>query len=73
MLFRSEPPPTRPLLPAVQADLDADSAARILDIFVAFNQVGVTVLIATHDQALVARYGKRVLHLEAGRIAPIAQ
>jgi cell division transport system ATP-binding protein len=51
------------------ANLDADSAARILDIFVAFNQVGVTVLIATHDQGLVARYGKRVLRLESGRMA----
>jgi cell division transport system ATP-binding protein len=51
------------------ANLDADSAARILDIFVEFNRVGVTVLIATHDQALVQRYGKRVLHLEGGRIA----
>jgi len=51
------------------ANLDAESAARVLDIFVAFNQVGVTVLIATHDQALVERYGKRVLRLEAGRIA----
>ncbi len=51
------------------ANLDAESAARILEIFVAFNQVGVTVLIATHDQGLVARYGKRVLHLEQGRVA----
>ena len=51
------------------ANLDAESAARVLDIFVAFNQVGVTVLIATHDQALVERYGKRVLHLREGRIA----
>ena len=51
------------------ANLDAESAARILDIFVDFNQVGVTVLIATHDQALVARYGKRVLRLEGGRIS----
>jgi cell division transport system ATP-binding protein len=50
------------------ANLDAESAARILDIFVTFNQVGVTVFIATHDQALVERYGKRVLRLEAGRI-----
>ena len=50
------------------ANLDAESAARILDIFVAFNQVGVTVLIATHDQALVSRFGKRILHLEAGKI-----
>jgi len=51
------------------ANLDAESAARILEIFVAFNQVGVTVLIATHDQGLVARYGKRILRLEQGRIA----
>ncbi len=51
------------------ANLDADSAARVLDIFLAFNQVGVTVLIATHDRSLVERYGKRVLTLEAGRIA----
>jgi len=51
------------------ANLDAESAARILDIFVAFHQVGVTVLIATHDQGLVQRYRKRVLHLEGGKIA----
>ena len=51
------------------ANLDAESAARILDIFVEFNQVGVTVLIATHDLALVARYGKRVLRLDGGRIS----
>lgn len=51
------------------ANLDAESAARVLEIFVAFNQVGVTVLIATHDQALVARYGKRVLKLSEGKIA----
>lgn len=51
------------------ANLDAESATRILDIFVEFNRVGVTVLIATHDQALVARYGKRVLHLEDGRVS----
>jgi cell division transport system ATP-binding protein len=50
------------------ANLDADSAARILEIFVAFNQVGVTVLIASHDQALIARYGRRLLRLEDGRI-----
>ena len=51
------------------ANLDAESAARILDIFVDFNQVGVTVLIATHDLALVARYGKRVLRLEGGHLS----
>jgi len=51
------------------ANLDAESAALILDVFVGFNQVGVTVLIATHDQGLVGRLGKRVLRLEEGRIA----
>ena len=51
------------------ANLDAESAARILDIFAAFQQVGVTVLISSHDQALIGRYGKRVLRLDAGRLA----
>jgi len=50
------------------ANLDAESARRILDIFVEFNQVGVTVLIATHDLELVRQYGKRVVTLEAGRL-----
>jgi cell division transport system ATP-binding protein len=50
------------------ANLDAESAARIVEIFAAFNQVGVTVLIASHDQALIARFGRRILHLEEGRI-----
>jgi cell division transport system ATP-binding protein len=51
------------------ANLDAESAERILDLFVAFNRVGVTVLIATHDLLLVERYGKRVLRLDEGRVA----
>ena len=51
------------------ANLDSDSALRIADIFVDFNKVGVTVLIATHDHGLIERYGGRVLHLEDGRLA----
>jgi len=51
------------------ANLDAESAARILDTLASFHQVGVTLLIATHDQALIARYGKRVLRLEQGKLA----
>jgi cell division transport system ATP-binding protein len=50
------------------ANLDAESAAKVVDIFVAFHQVGVTVLIATHDQSLIERYGKRVLRLEEGKV-----
>jgi len=50
------------------ANLDEDSAAKIVDILLSFNQVGVTLIVATHDQALVARHGRRVLRLEAGRL-----
>jgi cell division transport system ATP-binding protein len=49
------------------ANLDADSAASIMNIFVAFHQVGVTVLIATHDLSLLSA-GKRVLKLEKGQL-----
>jgi cell division transport system ATP-binding protein len=51
------------------ANLDEDSAANIVDILLSFNQVGVTLIVATHDQALVARHGRRVLRLEAGRLS----
>jgi cell division transport system ATP-binding protein len=50
------------------ANLDAESAARVLDIFVAFRQVGVTLLIATHDLSLVERYAGKILRLEQGRV-----
>ena len=50
------------------ANLDAESAAAILEIFAAFNQVGVTVLVATHDEALIGRFARRVLRLARGRI-----
>jgi cell division transport system ATP-binding protein len=51
------------------ANLDAESAASILEIFSAFNQVGVTVLVATHDEALMGRFARRVLRLAHGTIA----
>ena len=50
------------------ANLDADSAAAIVAIFVAFQQVGVTVLIATHDLKLLEGGGRRVLTLEKGEL-----
>jgi cell division transport system ATP-binding protein len=51
------------------ANLDSESAALILEVFLSFNSVGVTILIATHDRALVERYGRRVLRLEQGGLA----
>jgi cell division transport system ATP-binding protein len=50
------------------ANLDADSAVAILEIFAAFHQVGVTVLVATHDEALIGRFARRVLRLAAGKL-----
>src|SRR6185436_12315678 len=52
------------------ANLDAASAAAILEIFAAFNQVGVTVLAATHDEALIGRFASGVLRPASGGLAP---
>ena len=50
------------------ANLDSATAADLLDIFAAFHQVGVTVVIATHDPQWMARLSPRVLRLERGRL-----
>jgi cell division transport system ATP-binding protein len=50
-------------------NLDADSARAILDLFASFNQVGVTVLLSTHDEASLERIGCRRLTLAAGTLA----
>jgi cell division transport system ATP-binding protein len=50
------------------ANLDADAAAEVMAVFKAFNQVGVTVVLATHDAALVERFATRVIHLSHGRV-----
>jgi cell division transport system ATP-binding protein len=50
-------------------NLDADYAAEIGELFRSFNQVGVTVVVATHDQALLARLQPRVIALRNGELA----
>ena len=50
------------------ANLDADSASDILAIFRAFHQVGVTLVVATHDPQWMARFSPRVLRLERGEL-----
>jgi cell division transport system ATP-binding protein len=47
-------------------NLDADSAAAILDLFKAFHQVGVTLLLATHDEAGLERLACRRIALASG-------
>ena len=50
-------------------NLDADYARAIVDLFVSFNQVGVTVLLSTHDEASIARLGCRRVALQHGTVA----
>ncbi len=50
------------------ANLDAESAAEILEVFRAFHQVGVTLVIATHDPQWMARFSPRVLQLDRGHL-----
>jgi cell division transport system ATP-binding protein len=49
-------------------NLDPDLSAEVMHMFEEFKQVGVTVLIATHDLDLVNSLGYRVLALEKGHL-----
>jgi len=53
-------------------NVDHDMAMRIFRLFVELNRLGATILIATHDQDLVARSGRPVLHLENGQATLLA-
>ena len=50
-------------------NLDADYARAIVDLFASFHQVGVTVLLSTHDEASLGRLGCRRIALAAGSLA----
>ena len=49
-------------------NLDADSAKDILKIFESFHQVGVTVVVSTHDPHWIESYQPHVLQLDHGRL-----
>ncbi|OAI10571.1 cell division ATP-binding protein FtsE [Methylomonas lenta] len=51
-------------------NLDPDLSAEVMNMFEQFTQVGVTVLIATHDIELINQLGHRVLTLEQGHLLP---
>jgi len=62
---------TRP--PLILADeptgnLDPDLSVEIMEMFRDFNRIGITFLIASHDQGLVSRFADQVIHLEHGRL-----
>mgnify|MGYP000936552911 FL=1 len=60
--------PTVLLADEPTGNLDSESATEVLEIFSSFNQVGVTVVIATHDQNWIDRYHPNVLRLDHGRL-----
>jgi cell division transport system ATP-binding protein len=49
-------------------NLDPQLSAEIMALFAEFQQVGTTILIASHDLSLIKRMGKRVLVLDHGRL-----
>ena len=50
-------------------NLDPELSREIMELFIQFNQVGVTLLVATHDVDLVNRLGKRIIQLRQGRVS----
>lgn len=50
-------------------NVDPAMSVRLLGLFLELNRMGTTVLIATHDQALIRRAQAPVLTLESGRLA----
>lgn len=50
-------------------NLDAELSLEIMQLFSAFNQAGVTVIIATHNVPLMAAFSKRLIALDKGEMA----
>lgn len=65
--------PTILLADEPTGNLDADYAAEIMNIFNAFHQVGVTVIMSTHDALGLSANKKRVLHLNQGMLTDTTQ
>lgn len=50
-------------------NLDPDLALEVMNLFKRLNDVGVTVMVATHDVHLIDRFGVRRIHIEHGQLA----
>jgi cell division transport system ATP-binding protein len=50
-------------------NLDPDLSLEVMQLFKRMNQVGVTVLIASHDRGLVGQFAARVFNLKGGHMA----
>jgi cell division transport system ATP-binding protein len=60
--------PTILLADEPTGNLDAEYANEIMNIFKSFHQVGVTLLISTHDESILRLYPARALHLSKGEL-----
>lgn len=49
-------------------NLDPELSAEIMNLFAQFQQVGVTILIASHDRSLIEQMHNRVMHLDHGHL-----
>jgi cell division transport system ATP-binding protein len=54
-------------------NLDTDYANDIMGIFKSFHQVGVTLLLATHDESLLRQFAVRTLTLKQGELQPATE
>lgn len=50
-------------------NLDHDLARDVMRLFRRFQEVGVTVLIASHDEALVREFAQREIHVQGGQVS----
>ena len=51
-------------------NLDHQLAVDIMQMFVDFNSVGTTVLIATHDMSMIDKFPANIIQLDKGRLIP---
>ncbi|WP_439816883.1 cell division ATP-binding protein FtsE [Zavarzinia sp. CC-PAN008] len=50
------------------ASVDPEMGERLMHLFVELNRIGTTIVLATHDAALINRYDTRVLRLDEGEL-----
>lgn len=61
--------PTILLADEPTGNLDAEYSSEIMNIFKSFHQVGVTLLISTHDESVLRKFPARALALKGGELA----
>jgi len=60
--------PTILLADEPTGNLDSEYSGAIMNIFKSFHQVGVTLLISTHDESILRQFPARALHLKQGEL-----